>query len=187
LGPALIELHDTGGYERFRQVAVARFTATPGPFADRIVKISLLLPADRQLVEALSPVAEVTAKSLAEAEAGGDPFKAAWGAVSLALFEYRRGNFPKAVQWCQRCLAYPESNAPRTATARVILAMSCNQLGQEREAHSELAGGREIIESKFRNPMDGGTPVQGFWFDWVFARILLREATAMIAPAGRAP
>jgi hypothetical protein len=109
--------------------------------------------------------------------------------VSLALFEYRRGDFPRAVQWCQRCLAYSESNAPRTATARVILAMSRIQLGQDRSARSELAGGREIIESKFRNPMDGGTPVQGFWFDWVFARILLRESVAMLetAPASGDP
>jgi serine/threonine protein kinase len=187
LGPALIELHDMGGYEQFRLEAVARFTGTPCPFADRIVKISLLRPADRKLTEALSPVADVTAKSLAEADADGDAFKAAWRAVSLALFEYRRGNFPKAVEWCQRCLAYPESNAPRTATARVILGMSRSQLGQDKEARSELVGGREIIESKFRNLMDSGTPVQGFWFDWVFARILLREASAMIAPAGRAP
>ena len=34
--------------------------------------------------------------------------------------------------------------------------------------------------------MDSGTPVQGFWFDWVFARILLREATALISPPNRA-
>jgi hypothetical protein len=25
-----------------------------------------------------------------------------------------------------------------------------------------------------------GNPTQGFWFDWLFARILLNEATALI-------
>jgi hypothetical protein len=25
-----------------------------------------------------------------------------------------------------------------------------------------------------------GSPVQGFWFDWAFARVLLREATALM-------
>jgi len=185
LGPPLIELGDTDGYEHFRQEAIARFVATPCPFADRIVKISLLLPANKRLIEALAPVAEATAQSLTEADADGDAFKAAWRAVSLALFEYRRGNYTKAAEWCRRCLAYPEYNAPRTATARVILAMSCRQLGRVDEAYSELGGGREIIENKYKSWADRGTPVQGFWFDWGLARILLREATTLIETAPR--
>ena len=180
LGPALIELGDTNGYGRFRQEAIARFVGTPGPFADRIVKISLLLPANSRLIESLGPLAEATAKSRAEADASGDVFLAAWRSVSLALFEYRRANYAGAAEWCRRCVAYPQFNAPRAATARAILAMSCHQLGQLKEARSELAGSREIIESKFRSELDRGTPVQGFWFDWAFARILLREATALV-------
>jgi hypothetical protein len=184
-GPALVEVGDTNGYERFRQEAIARFIVAPSPFADRIAKISLLLPGDRRLIESLGPVAEATAKSLAEADANGDGFTAAWRSVSLALWEFRRGNYPKAKEWCQRCLAYPEYNAPRTATARVILAMSCQQLGQADQARTELAAGREPIESRFKGRMDSGTPVQGFWFDWAFARILLREATTLIEVSAR--
>ena len=185
-GPALVEVGDTNGYERFRQEAIARFMVAPSPFADRIAKISLLLPGDRRLIEFLGPVAEATAKSLAEAEANGDGFTAAWRSVSLALWEFRRANYPKAKEWCQRCLAYPEYNAPRTATARMILAMSYQQLGQTDQARAELAAGREPIESRFKGRMDGGTPVQGFWFDWAFARILLREATTLIEVSARA-
>jgi tetratricopeptide (TPR) repeat protein len=182
-GPPLIELGDTDGYERFRQEAIARFVGTPCPFADRIVKISLLLPANKRVIEASNPLAESTAKSLAEADSAGDVFAASWRSVSLALWEYRRGDYPKAVEWCRRCLAYPEYNAPRTATARVILAMSYHQLGRVDEAYSELGGGREIIENKYKSRADRGTPVQGFWFDWGLARILLREATTLIETA----
>jgi eukaryotic-like serine/threonine-protein kinase len=185
-GPALVEVGDTNGYERFRQEAIARFMVAPSPFADRIAKISLLLPGDRRLIESLGPVAEATAKSLAEADGNGDGFTAAWRSVSLALWEFRRGNYLKAREWCQRCLGYPEYNAPRTATARVILAMSCQQLGQADQARTELAAGREPIESRFKGRMDSGTPVQGFWFDWAFARILLREATTLIEVSARA-
>jgi tetratricopeptide (TPR) repeat protein len=185
-GPALIELGDTNEYERFRQEAIARFAGTPCPFADRIVKISLLLPANKRVLEALDPLAAATAKSLAEADAGGDVFLAAWRSVSLALLEYRQGDYPKAAEWCRRCLAYPQYNAPRSATARAILAMSCHQLGRAKEARSELIGSREVIESKFRSGLDRGTPVQGFWFDWGLARILLREATALIEIPSRA-
>ena len=180
LGPALIELGDTNGYGRFRQEAIARYAGTHSSFADRIVKISLLLPANSRVIEALGPLAEATVKSLAEADASGDVFVAAWRSVSLALVEYRRGNYAKAAEWCRRCLAYPEYNAPRTATARVILAMSDHQQGQDVEARAELARGREVIGAKFKNSLDRGTPVQGFWFDWEFARILLGEATALI-------
>jgi hypothetical protein len=188
-GPALVEVGDTNGYERFRQEAIARFIVAPCPFADRITKISLLLPGDRRLIESLGPVAEATAKSIAEADANGDGFTAAWRSVSLALWEFRRGNFLKAVEWCRRCLTYPGINAPRTAAAQVILAMSYHRLGQVAEARTELAAGREIIETKFKNRLEVGGPVQGFWFDWIFARVLLRESVAVLetAPASGDP
>ena len=184
-GPIFIELGDTNSYERFRQGAIARFTQTPCPFADRIVKISLLLPAGERLIESLKPLAEETTKHLIEADQAGDVFTAAWRSVSLGLLEYRRGNYLQAVEWCRRCLAYPGANAPRTATAQVILAMAYHRLGRADEARVELAAGREIVENKFKNRLDAGGPVQGFWFDWLFARILLRESLAQLESARR--
>jgi hypothetical protein len=59
-------------------------------------------------------------------------------------------------------------------------------LGRDEEARAELAAGRETIESKFKGRMDSGTPVQGFWFDWAFARILLHEAATLIEVSSRA-
>ena len=132
-------------------------------------------------MRALTPLAEAAAKSFAtNLTADEDVFLAAWRSVSLALMEYRRGNYTKAAEWCRRCLSYSEYNAPRAATARVILAMACQHLGQTDEARSELALGRESIENRFKSGLDRGTGVQGFWFDWLFARILLREAAELI-------
>jgi serine/threonine protein kinase len=180
-GSVLIELGDPGQYEYFRQAAIARVAGTACPFGDRIIKISLLLPANEEIMRALTPLAEAAAKSFAtNITADEDVFLAAWRSVSLALMEYRRGNYVKAAEWSRRCLSYPEYNAPRAATARVILAMACQRLGQTGEARSELAQGRESIESRFKSSLDRGTGVQGFWFDWLFARILLREATELI-------
>jgi serine/threonine protein kinase len=182
-GPTLIELGDFDRYERFRNSVVARFDGNGDLFADRIIKISLLLPADARMISVLEPMAEVTTKTLApEVQDDRDVFQAAWRSMSLALFEYRRGDYAKAVKWCQRCLAYSEYNAPRSATARVVLAMSLHQLGQTADARTELALGRDIIENKFLTGLDRGTGVQGFWFDWVFARILSREASRVIEP-----
>ncbi len=182
LGPALIELGDLQGYELFRHDSIARFAGTAYPVADRIIKINLLLPADQAMIRSLLPQVEVAEKTFAVVEEGASPdvFQAAWRSVSLALLEYRRGEYAKAASWCRRCLAYQEHNAPRTATAHVILAMACWQLDQKAEAQTELAAGRDMIETKFKNHLDRGSGVQGFWFDWVFARILLREAKGLV-------
>jgi serine/threonine protein kinase len=181
LGPALIEMGDTKRYEQFRLAAIARFTGTTYRVDDRIVKISLLLPADQTIIKSLVPMAEASARLLVETnDAGGDVFQAAWRSLSLALMEYRRGNYSTAVEWAHRCLGYPEYNAPRAATAHVILAMACHQQGQTEEARSELAQARQAIENKFHAGLERGTGVQGFWFDWVFGRILLREAMSLI-------
>jgi len=96
-GPALLEVGDVAAYERFRQEAVARFSAAPCPFADRIMKVSLLLPANPRLLEALNPLAEATAEALAVADAGGDGFTVAWRSLSMSLLEYRRGNYDGGV------------------------------------------------------------------------------------------
>ena len=181
-GCALIEAGDGSGYEHFRQAAAARFSGSANPFADRIVKISLLRPADQSLLHALSPLAETTSNSFAVAETGANPdiFQAAWQCISLALTDYRRGAYARSAEWSQRCLDYPERNAPRTATAQILLAMSFQKLGKVQDARAQLKAGREAVDAKFRNGLDRGTGVQGFWFDWVFARVLLREATALI-------
>jgi tetratricopeptide (TPR) repeat protein len=187
-GPALVELGDTSGYERFREGAIARFARPPGQYADRIVKISLLLPANPKAIAALGPFGDAMGKSLADAEAAGDGFMAAWRSVSIALWEYRRGNFAEAAEWSRRCLSYKDfNNAPRNATARAILAMAYFHLGRGTEAEAELARGSELIENKFKNRLDRGTPIQGFWFDWLFARILMREAAALIESASLVP
>jgi len=181
-GPTLLEVGDTAAYERFRQEAVARFAAAPPPFVDRIVKVSLLRPADPALMERIAPLADAMRQYLAAADADGDAFTASWRALAVGLLEYRSGHYAEAVRWSQRCLACREVNAPRSATARVVLAMSFHQAGRPAEAGRELDAARAIVEEKFAHDVDRGSPTQGFWFDWEFARILLREAGGLIGP-----
>ena len=99
-----------------------------------------------------------------------------WGSVSLALWEYRRGDYGRSIEWARRCLAFPEFNAPREATAHVELALALRQTGLNDEALRELTQGRQAIEAKFKGDLEVGGATEGFWFDWVFARILLQEA-----------
>ncbi len=181
-GTALIEAGDRDGYARFRQAAINRFVHTTNSVAaERVIKISLLLPADTTLIARLEPLEAVATKAFREADDrdADAAFFAAWRSVSLALLEYRRGDHVKATDWCHRCLAADDDNPARNATARVLLADSCTRRD---EASENLALGRKAIDNQFRigADLDPGSREQGFWFDWVFARILLGEATALV-------
>jgi serine/threonine protein kinase/tetratricopeptide (TPR) repeat protein len=184
LGPALIEAGDLNGYEQFRQATIARSAGRDGPVADRVIKITLLLPANQQLLQGLQPQVEVAQKTFEEV-AERDVFKASWHAEALGLLEYRRGNYGNATNWCRRCLASSVHNAPQDAAAHMILAMACWQLKQYPDALFESSQGQNLIETKFSNGLDSGNSPDGFWYDWVFARILLRECKEMFAEADR--
>ncbi|MGH8024079.1 MAG: serine/threonine protein kinase, partial [Limisphaerales bacterium] len=179
LGTTLMETANADDYASFCAQMISHFTGTTNPVvAERTIKISLLKPAEAKTLARLMPF-DLTASrvfrnpDLSNADA---VFHAAWGSISLALFDYRRADYAGAASWCRRCLAYSPRNQPRTATAKVILAMTDFQAGNESQGRLELAQGRQIIESQFENGLEIGDGEQGFWFDWVFGRILLDEA-----------
>jgi Tfp pilus assembly protein PilF len=127
-------------------------------------------------------MADAMIKSFAtKAETSDDIFVAAWRSVSLALMDYRSGNYTSSAEWCERCLKYADDIPPRSATAQVILAMVNQKLGKTGAAKDELSQARKIIETRYKLPMDRGAASQGFWFDWQFAHILLHEASALIS------
>jgi hypothetical protein len=187
LGPELIALGDRARYDRFRQQIIARFQTTPSLGTDRIIKISLLAPLDDATAKAMQPMADLVARLTSESDASGDVFASAWRSMSFSLWEYRRGHFAEAIQWAKRCLSYSDYNAPRMATAHAIAAMAAQRLGRSDEARAEFAKARDLVEGKYRNKLDRGTPVLGFWFDWEFAAIVLHEATALVAPKDSPP
>lgn len=180
LGPALIEKGDLDGYDSFRREAIERFSQSDIPFTDRIVKITLLVSANQDFLNQLQPFAENSLESMKAAEAAGDTFQASWRCMSLALYEYRRSNYVDAIAYAEKCLAYPDPNAPRDATAQFVLAMANYRIGRIAEAEAAYYEASRVIDEKFDAAMGRGNPVQGFWFDWAFARILGRECGRLI-------
>jgi hypothetical protein len=177
---ALMERGDLARYENFRRAAIKRFAGTTDPMvADRVVKVCLLAPADAALMDALAPLAARAANSFAgdDVTDNDEEWKAPWRSISLALWEYRRGHWNEAAGWCQRCLDRGTQNPSRTATALVLQAMARRQLRQDEAARAGLAQASRLIESKFNDGLEFGNVSQGFWFDWMLARVLLREAT----------
>jgi serine/threonine protein kinase len=179
-GPVLVELGDIPAYQRFRELAVTHYAKTTNPLpAERVIKISLLMPANAALLQKLQPLAEVASNSMANGQAV-DASLAAWRSFSLGLMAYRIGDYARAETWCQRSIAYQSGNVSRMANIQLILAMADFQLGNADSARSELAQARAHIENEFKKGMEIGAGGEGFWFDWMFARIMQDEATALI-------
>jgi hypothetical protein len=181
-GPILIERGDTQGYEHFRRAAIARFAGTTNVIdAERTLKISLLLPPNEEVMKLLEPFDRTAAESFEKhgVNGGSTQVMAAWRCISLALMAYRQNYTPTAKEWCRKCLAFPIKTPARIATAHIIRAMACWQLGELEDYRSELAEGRKLVETQLNTGLAPGTGIEGWWFDWLFARVLLREAEAL--------
>jgi len=191
-GAVLAEIGERRNYESFREEAIGRFKGTDlQAAAERIVKISLLQPADETVLAALAPLAEVAARPFTNEDESPAiiAFREAWRAISLALFEYRSGHYAKATEWCRSSLACRQDIPVRTATARLILTMSFERAGKHESALSELEQARKIIESGFDAGLKSGRWDRGLWFDWLFARVLLQQAKDVLEapPESAAP
>jgi tetratricopeptide (TPR) repeat protein len=189
VAPALIAAGDLAGYQRLVQQAVARFAGTTNPVAaEQIIKASTLLPADKATTGALAPLAKIVEQSVRSSPASKwEIYLTAWQALSLSLFEYRRGDFERAVFWAQKCLDYPDTTPTRIAMSHLVLAMAFDKLHQPDRARSELLQGRQAVELKLPDKLDKisdmGDDQKGYWSDWVTAYLLLKEAAANMAPA----
>jgi hypothetical protein len=185
----LVEMGDRPAYEKLCRDLIRQFGKTTDPnVGERMVKNSLLMPPNAGLLAALAPMAEVTAKSIHPPKTASGNWPTPWRSMTLALMEYRRGNYAEAVNWGNRCLSARSGSLDMTcmATVRAILAMAYHQLGQDEQARSELARSREPIEKRSKTAFVIYQDGQGMWYDWFFCRILQREAAAMIetpAPA----
>jgi eukaryotic-like serine/threonine-protein kinase len=180
LGTALVEAGQRDDYELFRQETVARFghaSSAVNTLPDRLIRTCLMLPANRQLLESLRPAAEAAERELA----GGSPEREPWISSALALLEYRRGDDLKAAAFCTRCLNSRGANGPPGALARVVLALASWRLGKHEQGLATLKQADEQIDLAFNKGLGLSLhTLGGYWFDWVLARILLREGQEQV-------
>ena len=186
LMPAASSLCEAGNfteYENLRDVAIRRFGLTGNPtVAEQVIKTSMLRPASREILLSLEPLVErVTAavKAHDKLHSGGDSYMAAWRCLALSLYHYRSGDFTAAEKWAARCLFYPDENHPREACARLVRSMALHQLHRPEESRKELLAARERIGGKVDGYLASDWTKREYWFDWVNARVLLREASAL--------
>jgi tetratricopeptide (TPR) repeat protein len=181
----LVEMGDRRTYEEFCRDFIKQFANTTDSSAsERIIKLGSLYPPSASQLAALSPFAKLTAKSVpADPHLVPGDWPILWRYVSLALFEYRRGNYAEALHWGNLCLEFDRivgHMPPRIASVQAISAMCYFRLGQHEQARSELAKSRALIEECSKTAFVSYDDGRGWWFDWFLARILEREAAATI-------
>ncbi|TAK97085.1 MAG: serine/threonine protein kinase, partial [Verrucomicrobia bacterium] len=177
----LVELGKTAEYERFRESLIARYAGTGDAIiAERIVKACLLKPANAELMRALGRYVDVAEASLERSSQDLDVAMASWRAYTLALRAYRLGNYRMALEWCEKSRDYDLGMQSRVMSVQIIQAMAHARLGQEDQARVELAEARAVVEETFKRGVMNQPRWEGFWFDWVFARIHQREAETLL-------
>jgi serine/threonine protein kinase/tetratricopeptide (TPR) repeat protein len=177
LAGLLAMTHDLPAYEQLCQKILTTFGhATNEYVAERMADDCLLLPhsgVDLQLVDRLADAA-VTIGS-------NDVGALTYFQACKALSDYRLGHFSEAIKWAENPLNSSYADANSRAKACAVLAMAHWQLNQKNEARAMLAKGNELAPGIL--PARSDEDLGASWVAWLFARLSLDEATALIQPA----
>jgi serine/threonine protein kinase len=168
-------------YEEIRRMAINRFGSTSQQVvAEQTLKACLLLPADRETLQSLTPLANFLEQAVGHLEAKNNGLFPGYVYFALALTHYRAGEYPQAAEWAKRCLDFPNKTDARTAAMLIVRAMIEQKQGQSTNARVSLAQGRAAVESAFAKKEWVTMPDHLYWVDWFNAAILLREAEQLI-------
>ncbi|HWY31271.1 MAG TPA: tetratricopeptide repeat protein, partial [Candidatus Acidoferrum sp.] len=174
LAGLLVITRDIPRYEQLCQTILATFTNNTNPYvAERMADDCLLMPRPGLDLPAVDNLAEAAVRL-----GGGDDLLPYIQACK-AMANYRLGRFTEAVEWAGKPLGGPQVYAEAKACA--VLAMADWQLGQKEAAQSMLAKGNTLVPGILSH--QGNVDLGDAWVAWLFARIALDEATALLRPA----
>jgi WD40 repeat protein len=184
-----LQMGDVEGYRQHCREMLQRFGNTDDPeIADRTAKACLLAP---EAVGDLGPVFKLADRAVTGTENHGYN---GWFLLTKGLAEYRSGHYAAVVNWLSQIA--PEADTLNRDTAvlavlamakyRLALARGADKSGLIGEARVALKQAQAILAEKMPDPKVGrpfGTrgPFRvGDFPDWVRARILTREAAALL-------
>jgi tetratricopeptide (TPR) repeat protein len=168
----LAKTQNRTAYEKLRGKLLATWSETNNYFvADNVAKACLFLPSSEADLKTISHLADLPV-TLGAADKGAMPYFQ----ICKALSEYRQGHYAQAVEWGQKTLDSPTSASHAHASA--IAAMAYWKLEKREEARAMLAKGDLLAprEMPARVAEDTGDA----WLAWLYARIQLDEAAALI-------
>ncbi len=177
---AVCEWGEPGQYETIRTLAIDRFANTTKPIvAEQVIKATLLTPADEETLGRIQALANVIEEAN-KAPTQGNEHLVAWRQFSLALTAYRQGKLESAAEWVRRSRATASTSSSRAMSNQIIMAMVDLKKGRNKEARATIADARFQVNrwesERFQITTNDGM----LWSNWGIARILLREAEAMM-------
>ncbi len=175
---------DRAAYEKFRHETLQRYLpARDSLQAEHILKSCLLIPADKDILDILAPVAKVCAKGY-EAKTGPYP---AWESLAMALYAYRTGDLQGTLDWTRKTLSAKDTYGCRAASALSLQAMAEFQLGSSNDSRRDLGEAKRMVQEGTQFGPTWDESIHGSWFSWIVAKVLLDEAALEIEGAiGRA-
>jgi len=175
LAALLAKTHDRPAYEKLCKRLLATYSSTTNIFvADQVAKSCLFLPYLDADLPAISHLTDITV-TLGVGDAGAMPYFQ----DCKALCKYRQGHYAEAVEWAQKPLKIPGIYVHGHSYA--VLAMAYWRLGEKENARAVLAKG-DTLEPGIMPASIAEDPGSA-WLAWLFARIQLDEATALIQPS----
>jgi hypothetical protein len=177
------EAGDLTAYENLRNVAIERFGKTRNSIvAEQVMKACLIMSADSHFLGRIEPLEALVMNTHAKtvARAAHERSFAAWREFVVALMEFRLGNLARSLEWVTKCTATPGENTARDAMAWTLRAMIWYRQGRAEEALAEVNSLRRNVNDRFAAIPGIFDRAEPQWQDWIYARLLLREADALM-------
>jgi serine/threonine protein kinase len=178
LAALLIKTQNRGAYEKLRTKLLTTRSDTNNYFvADDVAKACLFLPCSETDLKTIGPLAD-----LAVTNGAGNKGALPYFQICKALSEYRQGHYTQAVEWGQKTLDSP--TIASHAHAAGVVAMAYWKLEKKEEARAMLAKGDLLAPREM--PARVVEDTENAWLAWLYARIQLDEASALIGSASAA-
>ncbi|MFN0125454.1 MAG: tetratricopeptide repeat protein [Verrucomicrobiales bacterium] len=173
LAPLLLQAGDSAGYRKHRLTLLEKFRATDNLLTmERTARTCLLLPVEGEELETAGKLADAAA-TLGHQHEDRRSFQS-----TAALAHYRRGRYGEAVSTLRDLLANRDY-LTLEIDIHAVLAMALHRLGQPDEARAALAKASDLVATHLPSP-DSGDFGGIDWSDILIARLLLREAKALL-------
>jgi hypothetical protein len=174
LAPTLVEAGDLTTYHAFRLTLVGRLRDSANPVAaEHVLKSCLLLPADASLVAQLEQLAAVSERSLIGRSRPLNRLES-WRAYALGLWEFRCDRGETAIERLTTAIAAPDADVACRAAALSVRGLAQRRLGRTEDAARDLDEAKSLADQAFSPRLEFDR--QDVWFDWLYVRILQREA-----------
>lgn len=170
----------TGDWERYRRfcrvMSQSHQNVADGDEAGRILKSCLLQPLSPERQASLDPIANVNEEWLRTIPQSQ---KMGWGALPMCLWRFRTGDLSATLDLSATGLIGSTPTMAHFSSYHAIRAMALEQTGDHAAALGSFEAARNALEAKWQSDWSEGTSA-GYWYDWLFAAILVTEAGEML-------